>query len=113
MTRRGIKQEKFQAEDIEEVVMPSPMKPKRKARADVNEVDLEMFEAPSFSTSSFPAMPTPSSFADDGPAEVTANGRQRGSGIGKQKFSKNLMIDLVVADRYLSFTISEIGGTIC
>lgn len=47
MTRRGIKQEKLQAEDIEEVVMPSSMKPKRKARADVNDVDLEMLEAPS------------------------------------------------------------------
>lgn len=71
-------------EDVEEVVMPSSMRPKRKSRADLNEVDLEMPEAPSFSTSSFPAMPTPSSFADDGPAEVNLNGGQRASGLGKQ-----------------------------
>lgn len=95
MTRRGIKQENPQVEDVEEVVMPTSMKPKRKSRADINVVDLEMPEAPSFSTSSFPAMPTPSSFADDGPAEVTVNSRQEGSGPGKQEFSKVMMIDLV------------------
>ena len=83
MTRRGIKQEKAQMEDVEEVGMPSSTKPKRKSRADVNEVDPEMPEAPSFSTSSFPAMPTPVSFADDGLADGIVNSRQRGSGPGK------------------------------
>jgi hypothetical protein len=83
MTRRGIKQENPQIEEIEEVIMPSSARPKRKSRADTNGEDLEMLEAPTISTSSFPAMPTPSSFADDGPAEVTVNGRQQYSGPSK------------------------------
>jgi len=83
MTRRVVKEERLQAEEVEEVVMPSSTKPKKKARADVNEEDLEMHEAPLFSTNPFPAMPTPSSFADDGPSEVTSNGRQLVSGGGK------------------------------
>lgn len=83
MTRRGIKQEKHQVEEVEEVIMLPSMRPKRKSRVDTNGEDLEIVEAPTVSTSSFPAMPTPSSFVDDGPAEVTVNGRQRGSGPGK------------------------------
>jgi hypothetical protein len=83
MTRRGIKQENPPVEDVEEVTMPSSMKPKRKSRADVNEVDLEMAEAPSFSTSSFPAMPTPSSFVDDSLFDIAINDQQQISGSGK------------------------------
>jgi hypothetical protein len=83
MTRRGIKQENPRVEEVEEVIMPASMRPKRKSQVDVNGEDLEMVEAPTFLNSSFPAMPTPSSFADDGPAEVTVNVRQHYSGPGK------------------------------
>jgi hypothetical protein len=83
MTRRGIKQENPPVEDVEEVTMPSSMKPKRRSRVGNNGEDFEMAEGPTVSTSSFPAMPTPSSFADDGPVEMTVNDRQLGSGPGK------------------------------
>jgi hypothetical protein len=82
MTRRGIKQEKPPVEDVEEVIMPVSMKPKIKSRVDITGEDLEMVES-TVSTSSVPAMPTPSSFAHDSPAEVTINGQQRGSSPGK------------------------------
>ena len=97
MTRRGIKQEKLPVEDVEEVIMPSSMKPKRKPRMDTNGEDLEMVEAPTVSTSSFPAMPTPASFADDGPAEVTVNGQQQGSGPGKLKISSTVIAHLMAS----------------
>jgi hypothetical protein len=51
-------------EDVEEVVMPSSMNPRRNSRADVTKGDIEMPEAPPFLSDSFPAMPTPASFAD-------------------------------------------------
>jgi len=83
MTRRGIKQEKPPVEDVEEVIMPSSMRPERRSRVDANGDDLEIVEAPTVSTGSFPAMPTPSSFADDGLVEVIVNRQQRDSGPGK------------------------------
>lgn len=63
--------------------MPASMRPKRQSRVDTNGEDLEIVEAPTFSTSSFAAMPTPSSFADDGLTEMTVNVQQQYSGSGK------------------------------
>lgn len=83
MTRRSVKQEKPEIEVEEEVVMPSSMRPKRKSQAEPTERDADMTDAPTVSVGSFPAMPTPSSFAVDSGIDTPIDGLRRESTAGE------------------------------